>query len=207
MSDKISVMIVDDNGLLRVGLKDIISDEGDMTTVAEAATGEEAVGLYSECHPDVVTMDYRMPDLDGLEASKRILSQFPDAKILFLSTYEGEEDIWNAWQTGVAGYLSKADAYEHIIEAIREAAEGRSYFPAAIARKLEARKGQASLTPRELEVLKLIVAGNSNKEIMGELDLSASTVRVHVSNVLEKLGVLDRTQAAIAAVKRGIVHL
>lgn len=206
MSKPISVLIVDDNALLRVGLRDTILDEEDMVPVGEAANGLEALELYRKLLPDVVTMDYRMPNEDGLEATRKILAEFPDARIVFLSICEGEEDIWNAWQAGVLAYLSKTDAAENIIEAIREVFAGQSYFPAAIAQKLEARKGQASLTPRESEVLKLIVDGNSNKEIMSELGLSASTVRVHVSNILEKLGALDRTQAAVFAVKRGIVH-
>lgn len=207
MSKPITVLIVDDNTLLRVGLRDTISDEKDMEVIGEASNGSEAVERYRQLRPEVVTMDYRMPNEDGMEASRRILEEFPDARIVFLSIYEGEEDIWNARQAGVLAYLSKTDASENIIEAIREVYAGNSYFPAAIARKLEERKEQATLTPRELEVLKLIVAGNSNKEIMTALDLSASTVRVHVSHVLEKLGALDRTQAVVAAVKKGIVHI
>lgn len=207
MSEPISVLVVDDNALLRVGLKDTVGDEPDMMVAGEAANGSEALERYRELQPGVVTMDYRMPNEDGLEATRKILAEFPDARIVFLSVYEGEEDIWNAWQAGVLGYLSKTGAIENVIEAIREVAAGNSYFPATIAGKLEARKEQDSLTPREMEVLKLIVEGCSNKEIMAKLSLSASTVRVHVSNMLEKLGVLDRTQAAVAAVKRGIIHL
>lgn len=207
MKKRITILIADDNGLLRTGLLDTISDEDDMEPVGEAATGAEALELYRKLKPDVVTMDYRMPDVNGLEASRNILAEFPDARIVFLTNYEGEEDVWNAWKAGVAGYLSKSHAAENIVEAIREVAAGASYYPAAIARKLETRKSKLSLTPREHEVLQLIVDGNSNKEIMAELELSASTVRVHVSNILEKLGVLDRTQAAVAAVKKGIIHL
>ncbi len=207
MSDKISVLVVDDNTLLRVGLRDTIEDEIDMVVVGEAANGMEAFEKYKALLPDVVTMDYRMPVEDGLKASAHILSEFPDALIVFLSIYEGEEDIWNAWQTGVRAYLSKTDDPESVVEAIREVANGNSYFPAGIAKKLEARKNKDSLTPRELQVLELIVNGHSNKDIMAALDLSASTVRVHVSNILEKMGVLDRTQAAVQAVKQGIVHI
>lgn len=207
MSEMIRVLIVDDNALLRVGLRDTIGDEPDMIAVGEAWNGSEAVDRFRELLPNVVTMDYRMPGEDGLQATARILSEFPDALIVFLSIYEGEEDIWNAWQAGVRAYLSKTDEPESVVEAIREVAAGNSYFPASIASKLETRKNRDSLTPRELEALGLIVAGNSNKEIMAALGLSASTVRVHVSNVLEKLGALDRTQAAITAVKQGIIHI
>lgn len=205
MTKSISVLIVDDNALLRMGLRDLISDEADLNPVGEAASGTEAVELYRELRPDVVTMDYRMPDEDGLVASQKILAEFPDARVIFLSTYEKEEYIWNAWQSGVYGYLAKSNAAENIIEAIREVAAGGSFFPAAIARKLEARRGKTNLTKREMEVLRLIVEGSSNKEIMVSLGLSASTVRVHVSNVLEKLGAMDRTQAAIMAIKKGVV--
>ncbi len=204
---KIGVLVVDDNALLRVGLRDTIADEPDMVPAGEAQNGVEALEMYRRLRPDVVTMDYRMPNEDGLEASRKILEEFPDARIVFLSICEGEEDIWNAWQAGVRGYLSKTEAAENVIDAIRCVAAGGTYFPPQITDKLEARKGQKSLTPREIEVLRLIVDGCSNKEIMTTLHLSASTVRVHVSNVLEKLDVLDRTQAAIAAIKRGIVHL
>ncbi len=207
MSNQISVLVVDDNALLRVGLSGTIGDEPDMKVVGEASNGADALALYRDLSPDVVTMDYRMPNEDGLVTTRKIIAEFPDAKIVFLSIYEGEEDIWNALQAGVRGYLSKTEALENVVEAIREAAAGNSYFPASIAAKLENRQDRESLTPRELEVLQLIVNGCSNKEIMVELNLSASTVRAHVSNMFEKLGVLDRTQAAIMAVKEGIVHL
>ena len=207
MRDNIKVLIVDDNGLLRTGLRDIVEDQADMEVVGEAANGVEALERFRALGPDVVTMDYRMPEEDGVAAMTKIHQEFPDARVVFLSTYEGEDDIWNAWQAGALGYISKSRAAENIIEAIREVSTGACFFPAAIARKLEERKTQESLTPRELEVLRLIVDGCSNKEIMSRLNLSASTVRVHVSNMLEKLGVLDRTQAAVAAVRRGIVHL
>ena len=204
---KISVLVVDDNALLRKGLRGTISDEEDMVCVGEAANGVEALEQFRKLQPDVVTMDYRMPNEDGLEASKKIFAEFPDVRIVFLSTYEGEEDIWNAWQAGAVGYLSKSEISKSIVEAIREVGAGHSYFPAAIARKLEARKERDSLTPRETEVLQLIVEGNCNKEIMVKLGISDGTVRVHVSKVLEKLGAMDRTQAAVTALTQGIIHL
>lgn len=206
-TEKIAVLVVDDNPLLRVGLRGTISDETDMTPVGEAGSGVQALELYRSLQPDVVTMDYRMPNEDGLAATIKILDEFPDARILFLSSFDREEDIWNAWKAGVRGYLTKAEAVEQVVEAIRCIYSGETYFPAAIVAKLEARKEQKSLTRREMEVLQLIVDGHSNKEIMAALELSSGTIRMHVSHLLEKMGALDRTQAAIIAVKKGIIHI
>jgi len=207
MSQNIAVLIVDDNALLRTGLRYTIEEESGIEVVGEASNGIEALSLYTRLEPSVVTMDYQMPQQDGLAASQNILSMFPKACILLLSGYQREEDVWTAWQTGVMGYLNKPDAGDCIIEAIREVAANRRYFPAKIAEKIKWRKEQESLTPRELEVLRQIVNGYSNKEIMLNLKLSARTVSMHVSNMLEKLGAQDRTQAAITAISRGIVHL
>lgn len=207
MGDELSVLIVDDNALLRMGLAEALSDEDDMRLAGEASNGIEAVDMYRELKPTVVIMDYRMPFEDGVDATRKITSEFPDAKIILLSVYEGEEDIWNAWRAGASGYLSKTEAAPVFLESIRSVAGGGTYFPAEIARKLEARKAQSTLTAREMDVLRLIVDGQTNKEIMESLHVSASTVKLHISNMLEKLGVSDRTQAAIAAVKRGIIHL
>lgn len=207
MSNILSVLVVDDNALLRMGILEAISEEDDLQAVGEASNGAEAREMFSKLKPDVVTMDYRMPGEDGVECTRKIVSKFPDAKIIVLSVYEGEEDIWQAWQAGVRGYLSKSEAAENVLEAIRVVGAGGTYFPSSIAERLETRKGQQSLTNRELEVLRLIVDGNSNKDIMSSLNISSGTVRLHVSNVLLKLGVSDRTQAAIAAVRQGIVHL
>lgn len=207
MSKVISVLIVDDNALLRLGLMEAISGEEDMQLAGEASNGIEAVELFRKIKPDVVIMDYRMPAEDGVAATQKIVSEFPDAKIILLSVYEGEEDIWNAWKAGVQGYLSKSEAAHNFIGAIRTVAGGDACFPSEIAAKLEGRKEQRSLTPREMEVLRLIVDGNTNKEIMSALQVSAGTVKLHVSHTLEKLGVADRTQAAIMAIKKGIIHL
>jgi len=207
MSETITVLIVDDNALLRTGLRYTIEEEPGVEVAGEASNGIEALELYTRLQPSIVTMDYQMPQQDGLAASQNILSRFPKARILLLSGYQREEDVWKAWQTGVTGYLNKPDAGDCIIEAIREVAASRRYFPAKIAEKIKWREEQESLTPRELEVLRQIVKGCSNKEIMINLKLSARTVSMHVSNMLEKLGAQDRTQAAITAISRGIVHL
>ncbi len=204
---KISVLIVDDNVLLRMGLSEAISREKDMELVGEGSNGAEAFDLYSELKPDVVVMDYRMPLVDGVDATKRIVAEFPEAQIILLSVYEGEEDIWNAWNAGVRGYISKSEAAESLQDAIRCVADGDSYFPAAIYGKLASRKERGTLSPRELQVLQLIVDGLSNKEIEARLNLSQGTVKLHVRNMLEKLGVADRTQAAVLALKSGIIRM
>lgn len=203
----ITVLIVDDNALLRYGLRDAISSEEGMVAVGEAANGIEALEQYRKLKPDVVTMDYRMPNEDGLNATRNIVAEFPDASIIFLSICEGEEDVWNAWKAGVQGYLPKTDAAEDILEAILEVGSGGTYFPASIAQKLEFRKQQEDLSPRELEVLTLLGQGQSNKEIADHVDISVHTVKHHVTNIREKLGAADRTQAVVIAFKRGILHL
>lgn len=207
MDKVLSILIVDDNALLRMGLVEALSGEDDLLLVGEASDGTEALEMYRKLRPDVVIMDYRMPLEDGVTATRKIVSEFPEAKIILLSVFEGEEDIWNAWRAGVRGYLSKSEAALVFLESIRTVAAGGTYFPEGIARKLEVRKEQGSLTPREMDVLRLIVDGQTNKEIMVTLNISASTVKLHVSNMLEKMGVCDRTQAAIMAVKKGIIHL
>lgn len=207
MSDKIEVMVVDDNSLLRLGLTEAIGGEPDLEAVGEAENGVQALELFRKLQPDVVTMDYQMPGDNGVECTRKIIAEFPEAKVILLSVFEGEEDVWNAVQAGAQGYLTKTGEIEEVLDAIREVASGGTYFPAAIAQKLASREERESLTTRELEVLQLIVEGNSNKEIMDKLDISVGTVKLHVSHILEKLGAADRTQAAIMAVKQGIVHL
>ena len=207
MDKKIKVMVVDDNSLLRLGLVESINGEDDMIAVAEAENGAVAVSRYREFLPDVVTMDYQMPNLTGIEATRQIVAEFPDAQIILLSVFEGEEDVGSAVQAGAKGYLTKTEEIEEVLDAIREVSLGGRYFPAKIAKKLESRNARESLTAREMEVLRLIVNGCSNKEIMTQLNITQGTVKLHVSHILEKLEVADRTQAAIIAVRRGFVHL
>lgn len=207
MEKQIRVMVVDDNSLLRLGLTEAIGGEEDLNVVGEAENGLLALKLFQELQPDVVTMDYQMPGDTGVETTRKLLAEFPDARVILLSVFEGEEDIWNAVQAGAKGYLNKNGEIEEVLDAIREIFAGGTYFPAAIAKKLEVRSERDSLTAREQEVLSLVVQGNSNKEIMIELSISEGTVKLHVSHILEKLGAADRTQAAIMAVRQGIVHL
>jgi DNA-binding NarL/FixJ family response regulator len=207
MKRNIRVLIVDDHAMMRLGLSEAITGERDMTLVGEAANGPQGIELYEKLRPDVVTMDFQLPGPDGAESTARLRETFPEARVVLLSVFEGEEDIWRAVEAGAMGYVSKSAEIEEVLEAIRNIFAGDTYFPAAIAQKLAARRNRDTLTPRELEVLRLIVAGLSNKEIITALNMSEGTVKLHISNTLAKLHVADRTQAAIAAVQRGIVHL
>jgi DNA-binding NarL/FixJ family response regulator len=204
---KIRVLIVDDHAMMRLGLAEAIAGERDMTVVAEASNGTQALDLYRKHLPDVVTMDFQLPGPDGAESTRHLREIFPDARVVILSVFEGEEDIWRAVEAGATGYVSKAAEIEEVLEAIRHVFAGDTYFPAVISRKLTERRSRETLTPRELEVLRQIVAGLSNKEIAIALKTSEATVKLHISNTLAKLQVADRTQAAIAAVQRGIVRL
>jgi DNA-binding NarL/FixJ family response regulator len=204
---KIRLLIVDDHFVVRIGLTSALNLEPDMQVVAEARSGEEAVSGYREHLPDVVVMDYELPRLNGAQATAAIRSEFPNAKIIVLSVYKGEEDVHRAVQAGACGYLPKSSEPQELIEGIRVVSRGRRYFPAAISQALEARAGRGELSDREREVLEMIVRGRSNKEIALELGISENTVKVHATRVFEKLGVADRLEAATAAIQRGIVHL
>ena len=196
MKRKIRILIVDDHAMVRFALAEAIAGEHDLTLVAEAANGAEGLALYREHKPDVVTMDFQLPGADG-----------PDARVVLLSVFEGEEDIWRAAQAGALGYVPKSAEISEVLFGIRELAAGREYFPPLIAERLAARRSRETLSPRELQVLREIVAGCSNKEISSSLHLSEAAVKLYISNTLAKLGVADRTQAAIQAIRRGIVHL
>lgn len=204
---KIRLILVDDHFVVRMGLAGSLALEPDMEVVAECGSGEEAIAAFRKHRPDVVIMDGRLPGIGGHEAAEAIRKEFPDARILMLSVRDGEEDVYKAVQAGVRGYLNKAARRDEIIAGVRALAMGREYFPSAIAAKLEARRGRPDLTTRELEVLRCIVDGRSNKEIADVLGLAEVTVKMHIGHLLEKLQVADRTQAATAAIQRGFVHL
>jgi DNA-binding NarL/FixJ family response regulator len=163
--------------------------------------------LYRKHKPDLVIMDYQLPQLNGAEATAAICAEFPDARIILLSVFKTEEDVHRAVQAGVAAYLPKSSEPEELIEAIRTVHGGGRYFPAVIANVLAGRASRHPLSDREIEVLTMIVRGRSNKEIAVELKISENTVKFHTTRIFEKLGVLDRVQAATAAIERGIVHL
>ncbi|MFL2876504.1 MAG: response regulator [Pontiellaceae bacterium] len=206
--DNIKVLVVDDNAVLRMGLTHAIDNADGFQIVGEAANAEDALISYEKYRPDVVTMDYQMPGIDGVETTRRLIKTDPDAKIVLLTVKEAEEDVWNAVQAGCKGYLTKrAGEVEDVLQAINEVANGNTYFPAKVASKIESRLAHEALTPRELEVLQGLAKGYSNKEIMDELDISEGTVKLHLSNLRKKLNAADRTQALITAVQRGIVQI
>jgi DNA-binding NarL/FixJ family response regulator len=207
MKHKLKVLIVDDHAMMRLGLADAIAAERDLALAGSAANAADAVELFAKLEPDVVTMDFHLPGLDGAEGINQLRSAYPQARVVVFSVSEAEEDIWQAVRAGAMAYVPKSAEVEEVLEAVRRAFRGETHFPGAIAEKLAARERRESLTPRELEVLRLIVAGCCNKEIVSTLQISDATVKLHISNMLAKLQVADRTQAAIAAVQRGIVHL
>lgn len=178
-----------------------------MKTIAEAADGSEAVALYRLHLPDVVLMDLRMPKTDGVAATQKICESFPDARVIALTTFDGDEDIYRALQSGARAYLLKGMNRHELLDAIRRVHKGERVIPQSVAVKLAERMTGNELTPRETDVLRLIVRGHSNRDIAGALKLTEGTIKSYVKNVLSKLGVEDRTQAAIAAVRRGIIHL
>ncbi len=207
MSGSIRILVADDHNVVRQGLVALIGTVSDMTVVAEAADGAQAVELFRKHKPDVTIMDLRLPVMSGVEAITQIRRDFPSARILVLTTFDGDENIFRALQAGARGYLLKDMFGDELMEAIRGVHAGKTRIPAPIAQRLAERMGGPSLTNRELEVLKLIVSGKSNKDIGNELSISEATVKTHINSILGKLGVSDRTQAATTALQRGIVEL
>jgi two-component system NarL family response regulator len=207
MADKLKIMIVDDHYLVRVGLASIIALEPDMMVCAEASSGEQAQALFRTHDPDVTLMDLRLPGMNGADTIKAIRREFPDARILMLSTYVTDEEIYGALQAGAMAYLVKSVQREELIRAIRKAAVGQRHIPPEVAVRLADRVARSELSMRELEVLRLLVGGRRNREIAGALDITEGTVKLHVSSILGKLGVSDRTEAVTVALQRGIVQL
>jgi DNA-binding NarL/FixJ family response regulator len=207
MSASIRILVVDDHHVVRQGIVALIKSVEDMTVVAEAADGKQAVELFRKHRPDVTIMDLRLPVMTGVEAITEIRRESPAARIIVLTTFDGDEDIYRALQAGARGYLLKDMFGDDLMDAIRAVHAGKSRIPAAVAQRLADRMVGSELTARELEVLKLIVAGKSNKEIGNALSISEATVKTHINNLLSKMGVSDRTQAATTALQRGIVHL
>jgi DNA-binding NarL/FixJ family response regulator len=200
-------MVVDDQAVVRQGFVALINTVADMRVVVEGTNGREAVELYRLHRPDVTLMDLRMPLLSGVEAITTIRREFPDARFIVLTTYDGDEDIYRSLQAGAQGYLLKDVFFQELEDAIRKVNAGLRRIPNVIAERLAGRMGGSELTGRELEVLEQIVRGGSNKEIAAALKISEATVKSHINNILGKLGVNDRTQAATTALQRGIIHL
>ncbi len=206
----IRILITDDHPVVRTGLRGMISGEPDFEVVGEAENGKEAVALANQLRPDVVLMDLRMPEMDGVTAIEHIKTEHPEIQVLVLTTYESDADILRAIETGATGYLLKDAPREELFGAIRVAAEGKSSLaPTVATRLMERMRGPAeeALSAREIEVLELVARGTSNKEIAKHLWVSETTVKSHMLHIFEKLGVTDRTAAVTAALKRGIIRL
>jgi len=206
VSDVIRIMIVEDHHVVRQGFIALLRLVEGFEIVAEAPDGDRAIQLFREHRPDVTLMDLRLPTIGGVETITRIRAEFRDARIIVLTTFDGDEDIYRALQAGAKGYLLKGMNSDDLIGAIRTVHAGKSRIPAEVAERLAERLSGPTLTERETDVLRLIVSGNSNKEIAGALFISEATVKTHVNSLLGKLGVTDRTQAATTALQRGIVH-
>jgi len=204
---RIRVMFVDDHPMLRAGLAATLLAEEDMEIAGEASDGAEAVQMYRRDRPDIVLMDLRLPKLGGVEAIRAIREADPKARVIVLTTYDGEEDIYRALDAGARAYLLKDMLRKELIDAIRAVYSGQTYLSPAVASRLASRVRREELSARELEILGLVARGGSNKEVAARLGLAEGTVRIHLSNVFEKLGVHDRTEAAMEALKRGILHL
>ncbi len=207
MADPIRLLVVDDHIVVRSGLVALLRTEPDLEVVAEASNASEAIARFAKFQPDVTLMDLRLGGSSGVDAIQQIRSQFTDARIIVLTTFDGDEDIYRALQAGARGYLLKGMSVDELLEAIREVHVGKMRIPAEIAGKLAERLSGQQLTTRELGVLERIVSGRSNKQIASDLGVSEATVKTHVNSLLGKLGVEDRTQAATAALQRGLVHL
>jgi DNA-binding NarL/FixJ family response regulator len=203
----IRILIVDDHPIVRQGFAGLIATDPKLSVVAEAGDGRQAIDMFRRHRPDVVLMDLRMPVMNGAEAIQEIRKEFPAARIIVLTTYDGDEDIYRALQAGARGYLLKDMYCDEIIEAIVAVHNGRRHIPGRVATRLAERVFGQDLTAREVEVLELILKGQSNKEIAASLAITEPTVKGHVSNILSKLGVADRTQAVTVALQRGIIHL
>jgi two-component system NarL family response regulator len=204
MKSLIRILVAEDHLIARVGVTSIINMQSDMKVVAEAVNGQQALQLFRKYLPDVVLLDIRMPVLSGLEAAAAIRTEFPDARMIALTTYGGDEDIRRALAAGVKAYLTKDVLHEELLKAIRAVFAGRTHLPARFAAIQE---HSPHLSAREVEVLRLIVDGLPNRLIAHKLNIAEATAKNHVKNILGKLGVRDRTQAATTAIQRGIVHL
>ena len=203
---QIRILVAEDHLVARVGVTTIVNMQPDMSVVAQASSGQQALELYREHRPDVALLDIRMPGMSGVEAAEAIRAEFPGARMIALTTYGGDEDIRRALAAGVQAYLTKDVLHDELLKAIRAVAAGQSYLPAAVA-AVAAQTPRPDLSARELQVLELIVRGMANKQIAYALGIAEHTVKNHVKNILSKLGVQDRTQAATAAIQRGIIHL
>ncbi len=207
MADRIRILVVEDHHVVRQGLIALLSATPEVEVVGQASDGVDAIAQFRALQPDITLMDLQLPRMGGVESITRIRADFPAARIIVLTTFDGDEDIYRALQAGAKAYLLKGMTMEELLSTIEAVNQGKARIPAAIAEKLAGRVGSQELTARELRVLERIVAGRANKEIASDLNISETTVKSHVNSLLGKLGVADRTHAATMALQRGIVHL
>jgi DNA-binding NarL/FixJ family response regulator len=203
----IRILVVDDHQLIRVGIATLLVPESDMKLVGEASNGREAIAKYRECRPDVTLMDLQMPEMSGFDAIVAIRDEFPEARIIVLTTYVGDVQAQRAMKTGAQGYVLKNLLHKELLETIRAVYRGRKAMAAEVAADVAQHTGEELLTPKEIDVLRLIAAGNANKEIAAQLFVTEDTVKSRVKNILDKLGANDRTHAVTIGLKRGFIEL
>lgn len=203
----ITILVAEDHGIVRQGIVSILHLQEDFQVIAEAKDGKEAVAFHREHRPDITLMDLRLPELEGADAITQIRQEVPDAQIIILTTYDTDEDIYRGLQAGARGYLLKDADYEDLIDAVRKVHSGQRYLPSNVAHKLAERMSSEALTEREKDVLALMVSGNSTSSLANALNISEGTVKFHINHIFQKLGVNDRTQAVVVALRRGLVRL
>lgn len=203
----IRVLSVDDHPLLREGIATLLNNQPDMCVVGEASSGREALERFRELHPDITLMDVRLPDMSGIDAMIAIRKEFPEARVIMVTTSEGDVEIQRALAGGARGYMLKSMPPKDLVEAIRQVHAGKKRIPPTIAAHLAEHYSDEALTAREIEVLQQIAGGNRNRDIAERLFISEETVKVHIKHIMDKLGASDRTQAVAIAVRRGIIHL
>jgi DNA-binding NarL/FixJ family response regulator len=207
LQTRIRIFSVDDHPLLREGIAALVNNQPDMVIVGEASTGGEALQLFKELQPDVTLLDLRLPDMSGIDILIALRSEFRDARIIMLTTFEGDVEIHRALQAGARGYLLKNMPPSELLDVIRQVHAGKKRIPPAIASQLAEHMGYETLTEREIQVLREVAGGNKNRDIATRLFISEETVKVHIKHIMEKLGAADRTQAVTIGVRRGIIQL
>jgi len=203
----IRILLVDDHPVVRAGLAAIVSSQPDMQIVAQTGSGREAIEIFSQNQPDVILMDLKLPGMSGVDTIRELRQRFGEVKVLVLTTYEGDEDIYQAMRAGAAAYIIKGMRHELLLQGIRRVHAGKIYLPTDISRTVNSRSPDDELSAREREVLALMASGNSNRAIAMQLGVTEGTVKCHVGVILSRLGVKDRTQAVLIALRRGFVHL